>query len=390
MERGPLGTDAPSAALVNFATIFSEGERGGYARLTSSDLHQDAAGSTPVTTAGDPIGRVEDLSGNGMHFSQSTTTSRPTFQETPNRAVGDTVDDNLTFTCPTGGINGTGIFYTAAGAIVCKVNYAAGAATLLPASADFQARGLTSWLIIDRDLTAAEIAYVKGKFVEDGGVFAFSAATAARNFDSWQALVEVQEIELDAATNVEFMFTNCDSLTTLSDLNMAGASDYDRMFSGCANALTISTLGMTNAASGTNNRLVFSGMTVQLISTIGFPSVAYDLGKTFVNYAAATPGPYDYGSVGELTFAADSFVNANFTTFPEGVFDEVQTSCSFARTFDGCSIDQTGVNNILVSLDAAGLASVTIDIDGTNAAPSGAGLTAKSNLQGRGCTVNTN
>lgn len=42
-----------------------------------STLFQDAAGTVPVTTDGDPVGRWEDKSGNGRHFTQTTAGARP-------------------------------------------------------------------------------------------------------------------------------------------------------------------------------------------------------------------------------------------------------------------------------------------------------------------------
>jgi hypothetical protein len=42
-------------------------------------LYQDSAGTTPVTTVGDPVGRVEDLSGNGNHATQATSGDRPEY-----------------------------------------------------------------------------------------------------------------------------------------------------------------------------------------------------------------------------------------------------------------------------------------------------------------------
>ena len=43
-------------------------------------MFQDAAGTTPVTAAGQPVGLILDKSGNGYHASQSTSTARPLFQ----------------------------------------------------------------------------------------------------------------------------------------------------------------------------------------------------------------------------------------------------------------------------------------------------------------------
>ena len=61
--------------------IFTAGEPGLW--LDPSDLttlFQDSAGTTPVTAAGQPVGRVLDKSGNGNHATQATAGSRPTYQ----------------------------------------------------------------------------------------------------------------------------------------------------------------------------------------------------------------------------------------------------------------------------------------------------------------------
>jgi len=66
-------------------------------------------------------------------------------------------------------------------------------------------------------------------------------------------------------------------------------------------------------------------------------------------------------------------------------------------TFNGdfdCSVSAlttAGVNHILEMLDALGVTGHTITLNGgTSATPTGAGLTAKANLEGRGCTVLVN
>lgn len=45
-----------------------------------SSLTQDAAGTTPVTAAGQPVGRIMDLSGLVNHATQSVPAARPTYQ----------------------------------------------------------------------------------------------------------------------------------------------------------------------------------------------------------------------------------------------------------------------------------------------------------------------
>lgn len=61
--------------------LFLNGEQGvHYDPSDLSTLFQDAAGTIPVTADGDPVGRMEDKSGNGNHATQSVAASRPTYR----------------------------------------------------------------------------------------------------------------------------------------------------------------------------------------------------------------------------------------------------------------------------------------------------------------------
>lgn len=46
----------------------------------TASVFQDAAGTVPVSTSGDPVGLVQDLSGGGLDLTQSVTAARPTWQ----------------------------------------------------------------------------------------------------------------------------------------------------------------------------------------------------------------------------------------------------------------------------------------------------------------------
>lgn len=71
-----------ASAEVSPVTFFTSGERGMVWDLTdSSTLFQDVAGTTPVTTAGQTVGRILDKSGNGNHWTAAAdNTTRPTYQ----------------------------------------------------------------------------------------------------------------------------------------------------------------------------------------------------------------------------------------------------------------------------------------------------------------------
>lgn len=64
------------------ATLFAAGEKGWwYDPSDLSTLFQDAAGTTPVTATGQPVGRMNDKSGNGEYIVQRTDASRPILRQ---------------------------------------------------------------------------------------------------------------------------------------------------------------------------------------------------------------------------------------------------------------------------------------------------------------------
>lgn len=89
------------------AGLFAKGEQGAWFDPSDlSTLYQDAAGTTPVTAVGQPVGKILDKSGRGNHATQDTTTRRPTLKQDASGKYYlsfDGVDDYLS----TGSINFT-------------------------------------------------------------------------------------------------------------------------------------------------------------------------------------------------------------------------------------------------------------------------------------------
>lgn len=77
-SRGLAGRKIPQGVLAAINTLlFGAGQQGGwYDPSDLSTLFQDSAGTVPVTAMEQPVGRRLDLSGNGNHASQATTTKR--------------------------------------------------------------------------------------------------------------------------------------------------------------------------------------------------------------------------------------------------------------------------------------------------------------------------
>lgn len=82
-NQGAVATNTVSVAADNtFVTNPFPTGKAGYFFDTSdlSTMYQDAAGTIPVTAAGQPVGRWEDKSGNGYILTQTTSTKRPIYQ----------------------------------------------------------------------------------------------------------------------------------------------------------------------------------------------------------------------------------------------------------------------------------------------------------------------
>jgi hypothetical protein len=92
---------AAAAGRFDPASLFAGGIRGGiYDPSNMATLFQDSAGNTPVTAHGDPVGRMNDISGNGNHLVKATAGERPLFQIEGNKKflLFDGTDDDLAAT----------------------------------------------------------------------------------------------------------------------------------------------------------------------------------------------------------------------------------------------------------------------------------------------------
>lgn len=93
-----LAINDPSGAGFDPLSLFASGEQGvWYDPSDLSTLFQDAAGTIPVTAAGQPVGMMRDKSGRGNHATQTTATSRPILQTAAGKwyLSFDGVDDGL-------------------------------------------------------------------------------------------------------------------------------------------------------------------------------------------------------------------------------------------------------------------------------------------------------
>ena len=119
---------------------------------TNSQTYQDAAATTPAAT-GDPVGYVQDMSGNGFHLTQATSLSKPTLQQDANGKyylAFDGVDDVMTATFPSALGDCTLVF---AGAEQVSVMYPLNVGTTF----DLHTGPCYGLILINRELTAEEL-----------------------------------------------------------------------------------------------------------------------------------------------------------------------------------------------------------------------------------------
>jgi hypothetical protein len=79
-----IGTGRRSGGGFSPASLFSGGDEGFvYDPAVAGVLFQDTAGATPANTIGNPVGRINDLSGRNAHALQATAAARPLYARMP-------------------------------------------------------------------------------------------------------------------------------------------------------------------------------------------------------------------------------------------------------------------------------------------------------------------
>jgi len=86
---GSQDTNAVSLTVsLNIASLYAGGHRGIAWDLDQiGTLWQNSTGTTPVTAYGDPVGRVDGVSGNGNAWVQATSSRRPTYARRPKSGI---------------------------------------------------------------------------------------------------------------------------------------------------------------------------------------------------------------------------------------------------------------------------------------------------------------
>jgi hypothetical protein len=199
------------------------------------------------------------------------------------------------------------------------------------------------------------------------------------NFQSaWEtcsSLTSFPLLDTSSGTNFQAAWIGCNSLTSFPAINTAASTNFAFAWYGCS---SLASFPLLNTAAGTN----FYGAWYGCQALTDFPALVFDSSVT--------------GSATDLPTIASGFVSTwknctSLTTFPAGRFNSVTNCNRFLEAWTGCALTAASIENILVSINAAGTSNGNLGINGgTNAAKStwtSAANTAYAALVARGWTI---
>ena len=335
MTSTPVFYSRGGAVPFSIADLFASSEQGAwYDPSDLSTLFQDSAGTTPVTTAGQPVGLMLDKSGNGNHATQATAARRLTYQTGPARATIDKVDDRLSVTVPVGG---TMVLGTDQGTASYGVTIPAGAYDIGGRGGQyFPGNAIVGQVIRDGALSAGDAAATEAYFVENGATASYGAVTDFTEFwRDWSEITSFPLIDTSFGANFGLAWLGCSSLTSFPLIDTSSGTNFNYAWRDCS-------------------------------SLTGFPLID------------TSSGTYFEKAWRDCT---------SLTSFPANAFDNIKGG-DFTEAFTGTALTQTSIDNILVSLVASGIAAGTRVFDQSGgSAPSSTGEAAIDTLRSRGWSV---
>ena len=218
-ESATLREYADSLPWWSPAAIFADGEQGAQLEIAPEYLYQDAAGTNPVSVAGDPAGRITDLSGNGNHAVQTVSAARMTLAGTgPYWLSSDGVDDNFQVPLGQNFIGDFALILTTGpifGSIDTKTNETWGYTVDPRYIPDGDMHAL---IVVDRALTSVE----KQRIIDwyaDGVV-----AVPTTSLRAWWGRTDLTSLDpsysdYSQVTDANGAFNRCSSLTTPPDVS---------------------------------------------------------------------------------------------------------------------------------------------------------------------------
>jgi hypothetical protein len=321
--------------------------------LASASIWIDAYGvatdtgyTTPATT-GDPVASAYDNS-TGNLWTQSNAANRPAL------AAGPVIAGNYTKT-----LTGTTTADTSTKLIIATTDGILVADANIPASLTIKNVNNTVYWI-SGDLSSAEIDEIKTLAVAEGAVDDdFSGIT---NFTSYFRdfsflLTITSSLDTSFGTNFSFAWADCTGLTSFPLLDTSSGTNFTHSWIGCT---SLTSFPILDVSSGTN----FSRTWQNCTSLTAFPlldvSSGTDFSRTWLDCTS-------------------------LASFPANFFDGCSAT-NFTDAFLNTALNQTSIDNILVSIESNGTNNGVFR-QGGGSAPSATGEAAIDSLRGRGWNV---
>ena len=349
------GNEVIYSTKFDLLDLFADGKQGvWYDPSDLSTLFQDAAGTFPVTTIGNPVGKILDKSGNNNHATQTTGTARPLYKTEPSRLLLDKVDDSIVINFPKR-IVGSMTIATTTGTATYGVDIPQGNLTL--GGGYFPSTNIVGLVINEVELSENDKSKLVKLLVGKGAIESFASNTSLANaFRAWSFLTSFPLIDTSKVTNFQYAWYG-NKLTSFPLIDTSSATNFQ--YAWYANQLTsfplIDTSRVTNFS--------FAWSSNKLTS---FPLIDTSSGVIF-------------------RFAWNG--NNTLTSFPENAFDNIKGG-DFNAAFINTNLNQESIDGILVSLVTSGIATGTrVFNQSGGSAPSATGKAAIDTLRSRGWTV---
>jgi hypothetical protein len=175
---------------------------------------------------------------------------------------------------------------------------------------------------------------------------------------SCSSLTSFPLLDVSSGINFRDAWFNCSSLTSFPLLDVSSGTNFGFAWNGC-NSLT--SFPLLDVSSGTNFGSAWRGCN----SLTSFPLLDVSSGTNF----------------------QDAWrLCSSLTTFPPNMFDTVTTT-AFANAFTTTALNETSIDNILVSINTANTSNGTFNQSGGSAPSVATGRPAIDALRSRGWTV---
>ena len=406
--------------------LFKSGKKGfWYDPIDTTTLFKDAAGVSPVTADGDPVGLMLDKSGNGYHAKQTVSAARPTYQ--PTGLLLDKVDDALTVYIDEP-IVGTQVIVTDSGVLTLGVTIPKGNFNI---GMYIPGNSLLGFLIIADKMTVLDEKRTVNHFVDKGANESLVSFNFRDYFKDWPHVTSFPEIDTSRVTNFSFTWAGCSGLTSFPLLNIDRTTNLSSTWRDCSSLTSFPLMDTSNISAFQHTWYGCSGLTsFPLIDTrkstnisyawygcsslISFPAIdtsniinisyawygcsnltsfpSLSTSKV-VNFSYAWRGCSSLTSFPAIdtssatTFSYAWFGCSSLTSFPPDVFNNIKAG-AFSGAFSDTNLDQQSIDNILVSLVASGVSKGTrLFSQSGGSEPSAVGKAAIDTLRSRGWTV---